>query len=364
MPRLLPLLAAAVVLAFHAGCDSTAVPQIDGATTPDLSVVLADMSMLADGASGDMTRTGDMAVPIQDLSMVDMARTVGPGPTVIAHQDWINFCLAFSACGLYPPSTNMSFCSRLNPQPGSLSFAPKSILACLTNAGADCVKVKTCLNDGNPNFTCNADAGVQPACTGQVYSVCESGDFRFAVDCSRQGFTCVATPPQMPNASLSGCGFGTCDRDAGTTLCTSGFSASCNTGGRLSAVEDCRVFDTEACNVSDAGVASCVGTGNACMASRCNGTTLVACKGGHEASFDCAIQGLSCVDNGKGAVACAQAAQCDPNSYFETCNGAVLTYCDMGKIATVNCVAAGWKSCVPRIKPDGGMPTGGFCSMK
>jgi hypothetical protein len=54
---------------------------------------------------------------------------------------------------------------------------------------------------------------------------------------------------------------------------------------------------------------------------------------------------------------CAQGTECNTSAfcglgtecgldYADSCAGNVLTYCDVGKITPLDCVAAGWKSCV------------------
>jgi hypothetical protein len=42
---------------------------------------------------------------------------------------------------------------------------------------------------------------------------------------------------------------------------------------------------------------------------------------------------------------CGRGTECGLD-YADSCNGNVLTYCDVGKITTLDCVAAGWKGCV------------------
>lgn len=363
--RLALPLALAVTLGSAAGCDDNVVmvspddlavadqhvtvPD-DLSTIPDMAKPI-DIAAPTDGPPPDLTVIHDLVIP-PDLI------PPGPAPTIVLHQDFVNFCVAFTACGLTTPDVTLSICTTLAPQPGQLSFASPATLTCLMNAGADCAKIKTCLNNGDPNTTCNNDAGAQPACTNGVYSECEQGNFKFATDCTKQGFVCLVAPgpPKAPDSTQSGCAFGSCNTDAGvgTNYCASGFASACNGGGRLYASEDCRVFGNEVCNINDAGSASCVGTGNACTTGKCQNTTLIACKGGHEASFDCAKAGLTCVDQGGGKVSCGLGKTCDPNTFIETCVGPILTYCDAGKITMLDCMKAGWKRCVPQVNGNGG----------
>jgi hypothetical protein len=110
-------------------------------------------------------------------------------------------------------------------------------------------------------------------------------------------------------------------------------------------------------------VAGCIGPGPACTADRCDGSTLVSCVGGHEARLDCAPSGLACVTrkdsalDGPTFIFCAAGTECKTSAfcglgtecgydYADSCKGNILTYCDAGKIATLDCVKAGWTGCI------------------
>ena len=78
---------------------------------------------------------------------------------------------------------------------------------------------------------------------------------------------------------------------------------------------------------------------------------------------DCTQLGLSCfTQSGSGfdfstIDYCSRSAGCNASAFCglgtecnyghpDYCKGNVLTYCDVGKITTLDCVAAGWKSCI------------------
>lgn len=368
-----------------AGCSDTPVLQNN-----DMSGAAADMSAadLAVAASPDLATTpppdltGVAAADLTGATAVDLAAApesdlalatppdltvipdlvAAPNPTIIMHDVWLAFCQAQAACGITPPNSNLSSCTQQNPPPGQFSFITNALLACVSKAGADCTKIKTCMNAGDQNFACVFANGPQQACTGDVFSLCQPSNTKLADDCASQGLKCVATKDPLS----TGCGLGACvpaDGGFGPRECTNGIAAGCDPGGRIIAFEDCGAIDNNSCVVNMQGAASCVGKGNACVKSSCNGSIMNSCRGGKEAQFDCKKQNLTCVDRGNGNVMCANGMACDPVTFVETCNGSVLSFCDLGQVKTVDCVQGGWKRCVPRSVPDGGFgATGGFCS--
>jgi hypothetical protein len=96
----------------------------------------------------------------------------------------------------------------------------------------------------------------------------------------------------------------------------------------------------------------CIGPGPACTEDSCAGSTLTACIGGHQARLDCTHYGLNCLadrhpdtdfDSTKSAF-CGLGTECGYD-YADSCKGNILTYCDAGRIATLDCVKTGWNGC-------------------
>lgn len=293
--------AAALMALFLAGCD-------DGVYV-DLDFAVADLG------------------PTPDLSFT----------LLVAHADWVDACQTLAGCNLSPSS--VSQCIGTEQQPGHTPPLLPSVIGCLRLAGADCTAAEICLNGGDKNVDCNPDT-TAPACDGTVLSYCNQPGKKFSADCAALGFACSNPGPN------AGCGpSGSCGQ-SGATVCAGNVQARCQ-GGRLVPRDDCRIYDGVGCD-TDLGL--CSGHGPACgddpdagtsFAPRCDGSRAIACKNGHEAGFDCAQLGLGCV-----AGSCARGSECTA-AHADSCAGPMLTYCDSGLLATIDCTASGWATCVP-----------------
>ena len=280
-------------------------------------------------------------------------KTQATEPPVDAHSLTIAACRSFTGCGLWSyfgRGSEQTQCVdtlvRTATNTRTNAFFEPTVRDCIVRAGADCAAVKTCVNGGDPSFACDGGGfGPQNAVcaaygSDSVSVACVNGA-RFATNCDTQGTTCVETP-----AEAGVCGFGTCFQEGsmrcGGSLFGGELVATCS-GGIFTLSEDCAQSGSTCVEDADGG-AQCVGGGPPCAAPRCDATVLVSCFAGHEAPFDCGPLGLAC---GEGAGACVYAASdCDPATFVDSCAGPVLTFCDLGRVATTDCVAAGFTSCV------------------
>jgi hypothetical protein len=98
------------------------------------------------------------------------------------------------------------------------------------------------------------------------------------------------------------------------------------------------------CAIDSGGTATCDGTGGACTASHCDGTTLVRCDGVHEQRYACAemLDGGTCVDGGRGGFSCGFGPDCGGTA---TCTGNVTQVCVLGAQVSIDCVASGFGGC-------------------
>ena len=263
---------------------------------------------------------------------------------------WVDFCVAAAACELpyfgLPPLTNLvTQCLGDELDNGGSAWAD---LACFVTAGASCPRVRACNNAGNSSATCQVEAGVV-VCEGEVAESCYPEGLPYVVDCSEMyGETCV--PGQ-------GCTTGPCDLPVhsycqGTEIltCANGDETD---GGYAYVTEDCADEGNSTCIPSpDGGYwPLCKGPGPACTNDRCDGTTLVRCLAGHEARYDCPLFGLGCFTDKDPDTDLEESAFCGLGTecgydYPDSCEGNVLRFCNAGKVATLDCVAAGWKGCV------------------
>ena len=295
-------------------------PDAASAMLDDFAVDEEDMAARSlDLATPDLTAPTDFAL------FPDGANE----PLLVSHDDWVATCQSLAACILLYGMTSVSDCIGFEQQPGHSPPLSPPVIACVRSAGADCTKIAACLNAGDPNIACDP-ATVAPACYGNDITYCNQPGIRTALDCSPFGFICSSI-------SNPGCGLGACTGNG--SACVDGVAGGC-AEGRLIPRDDCRMYAGASCDV-DAG--ACAGSGASCTSGSCNGSTLVACREGHEVTFDCAQLGLTCVMTNVGPH-CALGSDCTAAN-TDTCNGNVLTYCNAGLLATFDCVAAGWKSC-------------------
>jgi hypothetical protein len=92
-------------------------------------------------------------------------------------------------------------------------------------------------------------------------------------------------------------------------------------------------------------------------ATRCDGTRLVRCEGGHEATVDCRAEGVdgTCQPNLDAPSVCAGAGRECAGDFLDRCNGTRLEYCRDGTVAGVDCAALGFAACSVGA-PDQGVP--------
>jgi hypothetical protein len=274
----------------------------------------------------------------------------GSSSSVVTGASGSRACVTSAACGLLD---GVSLCTSgvagvNNDRIAVGARTSAATVNCLAAAGTDCVAARKCLDGGATPSPCTV--GSAPSCAGNQLVRCSQeagtggmgGTTEF--DCAGAGLVCVTGTNGVVD-----CGIGSC----------SGLSANC-VGDKLQycatgIVRELDCGEAKATCVST-GVPHCRGTGAPCSqtsldpldppALRCDGTRVVTCVDGQEASFDCATLQLGCYANvNRKAFGCALGNQCDPTSFSDTCAGLKLSYCDDGVPATFDCGAAGFKNC-------------------
>lgn len=226
-------------------------------------------------------------------------------------------------------------------------YRPDQIL-CLAAAGADCMKARACL--GYTIEPCSPD-GVR--CDGDRLVDCSRGS-GLVLDC-RGGLwfdddaTCI--PASEPSRTNPTCGLATCT-DSTPDRCDGTRILGCN-NGVLQAVDCAELGGT--CMSDGTGV-TCSGIGATCTSSRCEGTTLTRCEGGHEYVYHCAemFDGGTCFNYGREGASCDFGPSC--SGTYATCAGDVTQLCVLGAQTSVDCVASGFArcelgSCIPATFP-------------
>lgn len=254
-------------------------------------------------------------------------------------------------------------------------------LACKL-AADDCAGVRACTPDPQAFAGQCASSPGGGLCEGDVWVQCDDlGAPATALDCGAAGQQCGVDI--WPGCGAEPCEYGvtapSCDPDDPAVL------VECSPAGFLTRV-DCRtaynyvlvggktgeeVFTIagETCGFDPMrGAIACIGTGDACefFSQRCDGDVLETCAGGKLARRDCAAaepagQGCGFHQSGPfaGAASCGLVATPCDLADDEACDGDVLTYCDLGEPASVDCRAAGYRGCAAAER---GARTIAFCT--
>jgi hypothetical protein len=238
-----------------------------------------------------------------------------------------------------------------------------SIIECIRRA-ADCDAIRACVK-ANPSQAAQCDGlGGQDVCVGSVMIECTGllGDVPDAFDCAAAGLVCGE------RGGDASCGESLCDPDTDQMRCDGHRLVECTSEG-VWVAEDCRYDIGLACSGGPSGFTcqveaggtcgsgqdgelDCVGTGVACdpdtFVTRCDGAVLVSCRQGKEARLDCKnlapeytcgqdarIDGMNCV---------AAANECLPD-HDESCTGSVISFCSLGEIRELDCLAQGMSGC-------------------
>jgi hypothetical protein len=225
---------------------------------------------------------------------------------------------------------------------------------CLANARCGCEAMEHCLGF---RMESGAEPGCQLSCNGDVFRGCGApvdlaDGYAVDIDCSRVGQHCLATAG--------------CVEDVGA-ICSETDPPTCGANGPLFCSNgvmrtgpDCTALGLVCVD------GNCQGTGDACPSNgfvdpesveledvSCQGGTLGACVNGKRASFPCAEQGpgFDC-QSVDGLAFCGLASECLPgdlNHYptlsLATCDGTRLSFCNAGRLDTIDCTELGFAGC-------------------
>jgi hypothetical protein len=284
--------------------------------------------------------------------------TFDAGVDAQPHAAWVEFCTALASCeavnplGMGDNPSPMTTCVAWQFDEGAgYGFeGPGSNIGCVLTSGSSCEQVHACFNNETVGSHCDIEGG--SGCEGKYFAYCTDAG-RWLEDCSSFGASC--------DPVVGECSTGACDPSK-ATFCQGASLMQClpyrgSDGGVLGGYADplqaCAMSGGSVCgqaSQSDAGLA-CIGPGAACAHDRCDGSTLVLCQGGHEARYDCPSLGLGCVSDkdpdtdDSDTSFCGLGTECGFD-YADSCTGTTLTYCNAGKIATLDCAAAGYAECV------------------
>ena len=310
-------------------------------------------------------------------SPVDEKIRVAPGdraPACAGYLACIDSPMSFSECAQFLDSIG-----HWNPEDtsllmGAMGFADKGWITklalaqnarCVARAGADCAAVLACLNQGSAVSSCTSssdhirgsvcrDEKILEGCTNTGIG---GENVLASVRCGDVGLECLEISLRPAIGLLASCA----DREKcpvnNVNITCDGSVASIQMDNAVMRFDcafagaECRpgeypditaLLNTEFCKAAGPGCTPAEFTNS------CEGNTLITCIQGQEAHTDCALMGQICrvVEYDSGPEATCTYSCCDPNTFDETCEQGVITYCAEAGMSTFDCTSAGFAGCV------------------
>lgn len=279
-------------------------------------------------------------------------------PTVEDRTGLIRACARVVACGGHRPSLPTS-------TEASLPNFFETLSGCLDVMSRGAYYRDFFSTDGGPDLQVGARAiECAESSSCDEFRACYGGDWIHQSRC-RYDSSCENNSIVHPIAGAFDCGAigATCEEDDGLYACctvsepcgacSDGHAIICGgvpaMGLQMSALQHCEEPELQ-CGAFNQ-YSSCVGTGAPCELSSCDGTTLHACVGGFEATFDCTATASrrGCLTFADGEVSrCeASATDCDALHDSTTCaSDDRVLLCVDGKVEQYACADAGLSICV------------------
>lgn len=219
-------------------------------------------------------------------------------------------------------------------------------IECVVEAGSNCDQVYACMNGGNTVKGCTPGT----SCRGKetlVACVQHTEPFEVTLDCAGLGLECV----QM----IGGMSEHVCATEESRVTEETEVTCTDNAAkmhiSNVSILYDCDIFGGGCYPGVDDPQSTyrhgCVGPGGLCnedtFQAECDGDKATRCYEGREGYVDCAKAGMNCYMT---ETAVCSFSDCDPfNTYQETCESGVITFCGMSGIETLNCTDLGFSGC-------------------
>jgi hypothetical protein len=219
-------------------------------------------------------------------------------------------------------------------------------------AASTCDELRACSRPTSAQLSV-CDTTDVDTCVGNVLINCSMKKGMHEVtadDCAKAGLVCGAS------ADGGQCGLAACDPATTQPRCDGNLLVTCEDQGNVLRSLDC-ARDGRSCQSNSAGLAICAGS-TACDAAtsqfHCDGTTMVRCHQGSEMRTDCAMLGSdwTCLaevtkteNSGAQYIRCVPVAQECILGENESCADGVITYCDAGHVAKLDCRSLGLSGC-------------------
>jgi hypothetical protein len=264
-----------------------------------------------------------------DRPPADRPRADGPSTAL---PEAVRACAILAACA--PTSDGTSQC--LADLMRGVGWSP-AVVSCLART-TGCGGLKTCIGSWVAEGAPCAAGMTGGQCDGTTAVNC-NGSLGVHLDCAAVFLgTCLVTSNGAATCKRTGCsGSGTMCNGDKVVQCSEGtevLAEFCGLGGWI-----CRG-------------GKCVGPGDPCTATSCQGSSLVACVAGYGLTVDCPSlgAGFGCASNPYGTFRCTQASECDQDTGkgSEVCVGDSLQVCYGGKLVTLDCKALGFSGCASK----------------
>lgn len=224
-------------------------------------------------------------------------------------------------------------------------FRSSAQLECLANASCGCEAIEHCLGWSYAR----PPEGCVGRCDGDVFTGC-GDEVQVTIDCGRFGLSCDPAANCVAKAAVpcDGSERATCSANGELQFCDDDFmrEAPCQSLG-FSCVDGKCTGGGVACAEQSSGAEELVDL----VGTACAGATLTACVAGSRAEVDCATYGpgFTC-QSLDGHFFCGLAAECVPADNYAsaqpaTCDGNQLSFCNAGRLETLDCLALGFSGC-------------------
>ncbi|MBW2704309.1 MAG: hypothetical protein JRF33_26110 [Deltaproteobacteria bacterium] len=257
----------------------------------------------------------------------------------------LRYCVLVDMCGL-ELDRGLGFCVMMQSIFSPLMETDESTMAralmpmrtCFKGAG-DCEQWRACYSPSEEQAAVCSAGEVLNFCDDSRFVNCNE-DPPFVIDCAESGLECI-------ELEFAGCGIAECDPLVTESACDGDMIVECASG--ILSSFSCPSYLGLTCLEVD-GAPTCVGgSGEVCGAEhqdRCEGSTMVTCRFGWIGSVDCgSLHPQATCRMEEGMPACRpKSSGCD-YTLPETCLDGVITYCDMGQIATLDCGQFGASGC-------------------
>lgn len=255
----------------------------------------------------------------------------------------VHYCVLRELCDYDPQGLGLGYCVSRESRVGTVEDRTTRTLAwspvrdCIEKAES-CEELEACRTPPAEHASKCASNPIADICDGSWLLYCKYDEV-WGVDCAETGLECHQTEYGAV------CRRGSCEPGM-EPACEEDMIVTCDEGSEFA--DDCLPDLGRICSEED-GEPDCIGAGDACeqeYAGFCEGSVKNVCVSGRLARYDCPAlhPDLTCKEN-TGLASCApERSDCEMDM-DERCEDGVITYCHLGRPATLDCARFGASGC-------------------